>query len=92
MTNKPILHPFSVTSDEFGIDLHGMATVAEVVPTVFVFSIYDTTGQYISQHVTTTLHPESPSLPKVRAAAIEPTALDRAAYDRYCATLVTRKR
>jgi hypothetical protein len=86
------LHPFSVTSEEFGVDLRGMATVAEVVPTVFVFSIYDTTGTYISQHVTTTLKDDSPSLPKLRAAAITPTALDRAAYDRYVATLVTRRR
>ncbi len=86
------LHPFSVTSEEFGVDLRGMATVAEVVPTVFVFSIYDTTGTYISQYVTTTLKDDSPSLPKLRAAAIAPTALDRAAYNRYVATLVTRRR
>ena len=72
--------PFSI--DAGGYSIRGQATVAEVRPCVFVFTIYE--GEHNSglatHRMVASVKPESPQVERLRAHAVPPTERDEASY------------
>ena len=76
-------HPFSYETAGFSIT--GRATVCEVRPCIFVFTIYegDFNSGIATQTMVTAIKPESTSLDELRPKCIPPTERDEEAVQRW---------
>lgn len=96
VTSPKTVPPGETFSLEYeGKTMAGRATVAEVAPCVFVFTIYaEPPGGFNHHFITHTMvaamKPESPSLSEVRAKCLPPTEIDEQAYRKWLKTTASQ--